>query len=134
MVRSRKTHHQFAKFLIVGGIAFFIDASLLQSLVSVAEVSPFVARIFSFSGAVTFTWWMNRRYTFKSERSASLREFMQYITTQSLGLGINVGIYSLCLLSIDITATYPVIALVPATGVALIFNFVSMKKIVFKSV
>ena len=133
MIKSRGTSKKFIKFLIIGGIAFFIDAGVLQGLVNFLNVDPYSARFISFTYAVIFTWLMNRKYTFSIIFSPSLQEFIKYLATQSIGLAINFTIYSLCILSINLAADYPILALIPATGLALIFNFLSMKKIVFKS-
>lgn len=133
MTRSSETYFKFLKFLVIGSMAFLIDAMILQALVSLAGFSPFLGRFFSFSVAVVFTWLANRTVTFGLKYPPHLREFFGYVFSQSIGLGINVGIYSLCILNYEITHEFPVLALVPATSASMMFNFFSMKKFVFKN-
>lgn len=120
------------KFLLIGGGTFFVDAGILQVLVAGFDMSPFFARAFSFLSAVTVTWWLNRKYTFKTTEAPNLKEFGRYIMTQGVGLAVNVGIYSLCVVLFDVMRTYPALALIPATSASLICNFISMKFLVFR--
>ena len=132
MLTSRKTRKQFVKFLLIGGCAFLIDAGILHVGIKFFDLPALTSRIFSFITAVTFTWVMNHRFTFNIKQPLRLIDFITYISTQSIGLTINFTVYVLCIWLWDLAASYPMVALVPATGFAMIANFVLMKKLVFK--
>ena len=97
MLTSRKTCKQFVKFLLVGGCAFLIDAGILHVGIKFFDLSALTSRIFSFIAAVTFTWVMNHRFTFKIKQPLRLIDFITYISTQSIGLTINFTVYVHCI-------------------------------------
>ena len=55
---------RFAKFLVVGGIGFLVDAGVLTLAVRHLGASVYAARALSFSVAVLATWLLNRTYVF----------------------------------------------------------------------
>ncbi|MBK7013796.1 MAG: GtrA family protein [Xanthomonadales bacterium] len=59
---------QILLFCVGGFIGFFIDAGLVQWLVSAFAANPYASRMLSFLTAATGTWLFNRRYTFKGLR------------------------------------------------------------------
>ncbi|WP_167730640.1 GtrA family protein [Terasakiella sp. SH-1] len=131
-MRTKETRRQLLGFLVTGGLAFMLDGGILQALVTGLEMSPFTARSISFSIAVVFTWLMNRKISFKVSTPLSFKEFFGYLSTQSFGLSINVGVYTAVIFTVELAQTYPFFALIPATALSMVFNFVAMKYLVFK--
>lgn len=84
---------QVLRFIIVGGLAFVLDAGVLKALVWTG-LSPLLARTVSLSAAVTFTWALNRTLTFGTGRPPSLSEFTHYVVASAIGLAINYGVYT----------------------------------------
>jgi len=123
---------EFVSFIFVGGTGFVCDLIILQTLLFFADMDPISARLISFSVAITITWFLNRNITFKSAKSTNkTKEWFKYTIVNSLGGGINLLIYML-LVSSDINHfSSPLIALSIASAVALIFNFISNKILVF---
>lgn len=126
---------QLPRFAVVGGIGFIVDATVLTILVNGMGMGPISARGFSFSVAVTATWWLNRRWAFKdSQRVRRGPEYARYLAAQVVGAGINLAIY------LAVTYLYPALGLVPViplaigSGVAMVFNFIAARYWVFPAV
>ncbi len=109
---------QAAKFVGIGGIAFLLDWGILRLTIA-AGVSPYAGRVVSIAVTIVFTWWFNRRLTFRTTAPPSWREFGAYALQSLAGAVINYLIYA------GVIATgAPVLAgLVLGTGVASVFNF-----------
>ena len=115
---------QVAKFAVVGGLAFLLDAGILW-LTLRAGASPYAGRVGSIAVSIVFTWWLNRRLTFATAAPPSWREFSAYVVQSLLGAAINYGVYSGV-----IAAGAPVLAgLVLGTGIAAVVNFVRYRAI-----
>jgi putative flippase GtrA len=84
---------QVLRFAIVGGLAFLLDAAILQTLVGLG-FGPVAGRVFSLSAAVTATWLLNRTLTFTTPRRPSWREFAHYVLVSLIGMLINYAVYS----------------------------------------
>jgi putative flippase GtrA len=54
------------KFAFTGGIGFVVDVGILTLLAVVFDVNPYVARVGAIAIAMTVTWLINRRFTFKT--------------------------------------------------------------------
>ena len=110
----------FPAFVVVGGIGFIIDASILAILVHGYGWGDYTARIVSFAVAVTATWYLDRR-----------SEYSRYLAVQLTGMAINFLVYSLCIANVEIMDQWPVLALGVGSAVALFFNFAGARLFVF---
>ncbi len=109
---------QVAKFAVVGGLAFLLDAGVLW-LTMRAGASPYAGRVLSIAVSIVFTWGLNRRLTFATAAPPSWREFGAYGLQSLLGAVVNYAVYSGV-----IAAGAPVIVgLVLGTAVASVLNF-----------
>lgn len=122
---------QLLGFAFVGGTAFLIDAGIAQAAVSLLGLDPYTARALSFPPAVVYNWWMNRCLSFAMPTPPTLSEFLQFITSASAGLALNWGIYVGVLWLLPWSHAWPALAQVPATGIAMVFNFVMMRWVIF---
>lgn len=122
---------QILGFLVIGGLAFFIDAGVLQFLVYL-EVNPFFGRVMSILLAMMITWWFNRKYTFALKSPPTLKEFTTYMSSNMVGGVINWGIFSVILTMWVVDIRSSVFAIIPATLCSMIFNFLVMKFWIFK--
>ena len=96
----RKEVRRFAKFMVVGGVGFVVDTGALNLLViglhlvdnrqrTLAKAASFALAVFS-----NFVW--NRIWTYSDSRSKPLAvQLVQFAVVSILGLGINLGIFSL---------------------------------------
>ncbi|WP_171123164.1 MULTISPECIES: GtrA family protein [unclassified Ruegeria] len=120
---------QFFRFVIVGGIAFFVDAGLLLLTTEWFGLIPEIGRIISFCGAVTTTWYLNRTFTFATVSRPTLREFASYVLAMSFGLAVNYAVFVALIRLNETAGAYPVIALVPATLAGMVINFLFSRRI-----
>lgn len=120
-------------FSLVGALGFLIDAGLLMLLFHAFEFSHYGARTVSFLVAVAVTWHLNRNHTFVRHKSASgRREFSIYVVAQLLGVGINIGVYTLCISLNETMRVYPERALAAGSLTAMTFNFFAARYVVFR--
>lgn len=120
----------FPKFVFVGTVGFLVDAVFLQTLFLLGY-GPFVSRAFSVVIAMTATWYLNRTIVFQTS-NAKGPEYLRHLAAQSVGMLVNVGIYSGLLLAFTALQEIPIAALVAGSLAAMIFNFFSAKLWTFR--
>lgn len=133
---------QAAKFILVGILNTFLDLGVLNILISVSGITSglnySVFKGVSFLAAVINSYFWNKFWTFrKSATSESGKEFLQFFIVSAIGFGINVGVASLVVniigtqfaISEEIWAN---VGAVVATLIAMAWNFIGYKFIVFK--
>lgn len=120
-------------FILAGGVAFIVDAGLLQGLVAFMSVPPIIARVPSFSLAVLASWLINSKLTFASDTKRTPRQARAYVLSMIAGGLLNWIIYVAALTYLPIPADWPAIALFPAVAVSMIFNYMAMRFWVFKA-
>jgi putative flippase GtrA len=119
-------------FLAAGSTGFVIDATILTALVSLAGWSPYAARIVSFSVAVTATWYINRRFTFGDRPAQHIgHEYLKYLLVQGVGVAINYGVFSAVVFASAYAARLPVLALIPASLLAMFATYLGMHRFAF---
>lgn len=128
---SGETLRHMLSFGIVGFLAFFVDAGVLMTMQAIGA-GLFASRCVSILLAVTFTWYFNRTYTFRTQKPATFLEFLSYLGGMQLGLVTNFCTFFVVIYLSDIAATYPVIALVVATAAGMTINFLISRKILQK--
>jgi putative flippase GtrA len=112
-------------FLFSGGLAFCVDAGVLELLVTGLGVHKLIARIVSLSFAHVAGWLSHRRFTFRLSTPPTLREFVRYAGVQYTIALLNYGIFALIvLLKPDIKPLY---ALIASSGVAMFFSYFGIR-------
>jgi putative flippase GtrA len=131
---GREIVRQFISFVGVGTLGFAVDAALFFALQSIVGWPIAWARTVSATCSITTTWALNRRLTF-AERSSPNRagEYLRYVMGQIVGLGVNLGTFSLCLLLAPQLRRYPITALAIGAAAALLFNFFTARTIAFRA-
>lgn len=122
--------HPALLFASVGAAGFFVDLAVL-SLALFAGAGPALARAVSFSCAVTFTWYANRRLTFKSRDANWGREWARFVIANSAGGAVNLGVYSLSVWLMDY-AWAPYAGLVLGSFTGLTLNYIASRLWAFK--
>lgn len=115
---------QFILFLIIGGIAFFIDLGLY--VLSLNYVKHFYAKLFSFILATCFTYIMNKFFTFKI-KNLNIMETLKFIVLYCISSYINALINEKIFLSTNNLK----IAFIAATISCLFINFFGLRLFVF---
>lgn len=124
--------NQFIRFGIVGTVGFFIDSSVLLFFVHVIEYPIPIARFFSFSVAVFFTWLINRNFTFSKNCTFNKRkEYLIYFIIQTIGALINYVIFIILVYKFEFMKTYLVLPLAFAAVIAMFFNFFTLRKYIY---
>ncbi len=124
---------QAGRFVVVGAIGFFVDGGILTVLHSIFDFSLLHARLVSFSGAVTMTWYLNRQHTFADSKDAhAVHEWGRYAVVNSIGATLNLGIFLWLVYRFDALAGWPIVPLAIAASIALIFNFFASRHLAFR--
>jgi len=123
---------RFARFVVVGGIGFAVDAGVLTALLHATALGPYLARVVSFGAAVVCTYLLNRNWTFASRQRRGDRLFLSYLATQIVGALINYCVYAAVVYVTRLPPpTGPLIALTAGSALALIWNYASLRWFVF---
>lgn len=120
--------HELLRFLLIGGTATLIDLILylLLGLWMPASFSKFL----SMSCSCMFSFFMNRRWTFKSQEKITVLQVTKYVMAQFINIGVNVGVNALALYSLGAPK---LMAFMLATGTAMALNFLLQKFLVFRT-
>ncbi|HXH22938.1 MAG TPA: GtrA family protein [Dehalococcoidia bacterium] len=124
-----------ARFAVVGVAGFVVDGALLTALVNLAHVDTLLARGVSFPMAVTLTWFLNRRWTFFSQRhidEAIASQYLRYVGVQISGAGLNVAVFLALLVLFPGLSREPLLALAPAALGAAAYNYVLSRQFAFR--
>lgn len=124
-------NERFFRFCLVGAAGYVVDAGLLQAAVVLADANPFLARIGSFLAAATFTWWLNRRFTFGVAAAATRREWSRYVTAMTLGAAVNYAAFALTLLMLPFAASHPWLGVAVGSIAGLAVNYATSRRFVF---
>lgn len=132
MMMSKSTRDQFWRFVLVGGIGFMIDASILFFLTAKWNIGLYLARVISFGIAVSITWLAQRFFVFPTGRRFPSREqFLRHLVVQSGGVAVNFTVYVGMLALHPFFVTFPVAALACGSSIGLIVNYYGARKAVF---
>jgi putative flippase GtrA len=125
---------QFVQFAAVGAIGFAVDALIFIALTGwYAHWHPYAARALSASCSISTTWALNRRVTFRTEKSPDARaEYLRYVLAQVLGLALNLGVFAAGVALVPLLRRVPLLALILGAGTALVVNFLTAKHIAFQ--
>ena len=126
--------HQFIKFCIVGVIntltTFCIYILLTRSLSFFFEHYLFAETIAYLSGSIT-SFFLNKRWTFKSDVAISMYEVVRFYVSLGTGLLVNLGVlYAL----VSVLHLHDIIGVAVSLCVTIAWNFLFMKFWVFKRV
>lgn len=130
---TQGTMGQMWRFAVSGALGFGVDTGLLYALMALAV--PFqVGRALSFLGAASFTWWFNRRHTFRTthHQAATWAEWLQYLAVMMIGGLVNYCVSVWSYQNWGAVHEHPVLALALGTGAGMVINFVSSRYVVFR--
>jgi putative flippase GtrA len=124
---------QFLKFSLFGAIGFVVDATTLYVATAYFEQNLYTGRLISYLFAATCTWLLNRRHTFSpTHRTHPLKEWLSFLTCNSLGGAINFGTYSYLVSHNNPLISNPTFAVAVGSVFGLAFNFSTSKNWVFR--
>jgi len=124
-------HIQLLRYLIVGGIAFIVDFSVLYLLVSFLGFNYLFAAAISFITGLVVNYLLSISWVFnRSPESVLSFSFLIFLITGLVGLGLNEILMFLFTHIIGLDYLFSKIITVP---IVLFWNFVSRKYLVNRS-
>jgi putative flippase GtrA len=145
LVRKYPIIPQFARFVLIGFMNFFVDIAVLNLLMFMSGISTgthyTVFKAISFLVAVTFSYFFNKYWTFKDKtKTQQVRQFSQFLFVSIIGMLINVTAASVFVNYIAPTVTFITLSgklwgnlgAVCGSAAGLLWNFVGYKFWVFK--
>ena len=120
-------------FFVGGVIGFFVDAGIVQLLVSKAGMDPYLAHVISFLCAATVTWIWNRRYTFAAHGGHHSRraEWMRWMAAMSGGALVNYGTYALAVWQFPLVHAWPALGVAAGSVTGAGVNYLGARHFVF---
>ena len=133
-VLKSRISHSFLRFALVGIGGLLVDLTVLYAGLWGLGLSWILAKAFSFLAAATFTWWMNRQFTFGKSDKSIIIEWGSFLATNAFGGFVNLSIYTAV-----VTQFYPYFWMpAVATGLGslggLFFNYLLSKHLVFSKI
>jgi len=127
---TQSTRGQVARYLVAGSSAVVVDFILYRSLMWAFDVKTF-AKAVGYVGGTIYSFYVNRSFTFKrdsSSREQVISYLLVYVLSMFLNTGLNgLGLHLLGTGEIGINLSFATAAVASAA-----FNFVCMKRFVFK--
>ena len=124
LVTASSTSARIFRFVLVGGLAFVLDAGLVFALVHLG-LDVYLSRALSLIVVVLFTFVLNRQATFAAKGWPSVQEVAAYVAASLIGLLISYVVF--------VGATWVklplLLAMAAGTIVASTFNFLAYGKI-----
>ena len=115
---------QIVKFGFTGGISFIVDYSVLVFLTEILGLNYLVSNCLSFIISVIVNYILSMKFVFKSVNNNKVFDFIIFVVLSVVGLGLNSLIMFICT---DYIGIHYTISKIGATGVVMVFNFVSRK-------
>ena len=122
---------QFLRFALVGCAGFLVDAGVLNAVLLLGA-DRYSGRLVSYLAAATFTWALNRNYTFRAQRDTRLLgEWGRFLAANAVGGLINWTTYAI-LVSVSTTVfAHPAIGVGAGSLAGLVVNFTLSRRFVF---
>lgn len=123
---------QLASFATIGTAGFGVDTAVLYGAMHFG-FGLYVGRAISYLVAVTFTWALNRRFTFESRAYASpFGQWGRFALSQLSGAIINLGVYSSLIYWSPFCAAHPVVGVGIGSLLGMSTNFIAATRYVFQ--
>jgi len=112
-------------FVLSGGTAFAVDATVLQGLTALLGVPAIAARVAAIALAMVAGWLMHRTFTFAVATQPSVAEFVRYAGVAWSAAAVNYAVFVLLLLARP--GTHPLVALVVSSIAAMVLAYLGMR-------
>ena len=133
-----KKHETKLRFGLIGGLNTLLDFGLLFAFSSILGVPKLFANILSTSVAFVFSFFANKKYTFKSNSKNIVREIALFTIVTLFGLWVLQGtvLYIVVPILVQLGLSEAMslfVAKLLATIVSLIWNYLLYSRVVFKN-
>lgn len=124
---------EFVQFGLVGSTGFVVDLVVYLSLQSVFSIDHKIARAYSFIGAASWNWALNRLITFTyRQKMSKLIQWPAFLFTSSLGFAVNWGSYVILTGYVPFFDTHRIVALLIGVVFGMGLNFMAARLFVFR--
>ena len=129
---SGRTLVQMISFGVIGVAGFVVDTLALYAALY-SGLGLYAGRGLSYLAAVTFTWALNRRFTFeRRENIGHFGQWRRFALSQLSGAAVNLGVYSSLMRLSPYCASHPVIGVAAGSLSGMLINFVAARRYAFK--
>ena len=123
---------QFLRFGVVGTGGFLVDTALLYAALA-AGAGLYGGRVLSYVGAASFTFALNRAWTFRGARHAPAgRQWALFLLVNLIGFALNYGTYAILVALVPVVAAHPVLGVAAGSVAGLGGNFLASRRFVFR--
>ena len=121
---------RFLRFALVGAAGFFVDVAALYASFALGA-GVYAGRVVSYLCAATFTWGVNRRFTFASEARPSISEWLKFLVANAGGGLVNYGTYAALVSWGTGLLGHPALAVACGSVAGLAVNYLASSRFVF---
>ena len=131
-MKFRISNNQLIFFFVAGSSAVFVDYFFYK--LTLDFLGLFLSKIFGFYSGVLMSFLINSSYTFKKKGKKFLSSsyLYKYLIALTVSMSINVLTNYLILKNFSLVSKINLIAFLMATIFSMIFNFITLKFIVFR--
>lgn len=131
---SRAGVSRLLRFGIVGTLGFVVDSLVLVILLATTEFDPYIARLPAFFCAASFTWLVNRSWTFSdARREAPVGQWGRYVTAMTIGAVVNYGTYVVVITAFTMAMTWPVLGVAAGSLAGMVVNYMLARRFIFRA-
>lgn len=134
---KEKLTGSFGKFLVVGGLGFFIQLIVYRFIISLTTLPLGLSNLLAAQLAIFSNYNLNNLWTFKHEKSKNITTYLikmlGFFATSNIGvLIIQSGLIQLGEIMFGRKFPLPYVYFVFATGVLLIYNFTVYRLVIWR--
>lgn len=121
---------RFLRFALVGATGFLVDIAALYASFALGA-GLYTGRVISYLCAATFTWGVNRRFTFASEVPPSVSEWLKFLVANAGGGLVNYATYAALVSWGTGFIGHPALAVACGSIAGLVVNYLASSRFVF---
>lgn len=129
-IRKRPAVAQFIKFSVVGTSNTTLDFLIYTAMTRLVGAHYLAANLVSFTIATTWSYTMNRLWTFRDRQSRIRTQYPKFIIISAIGLGLT---STLLYVFIDLFNLYDLLAKAFSIGIVLFWNFFMNRRWTFRA-
>lgn len=134
MAQKAKTKVQFGRFVrfaLVGAAGFLVDIAALYGAFAIG-LGLYSGRVVSYLSAATFTWAVNRRFTFAATTPPSIAEWLRFVLANTSGGIVNYLTYAGLVTWGSGMLSHPALAVAFGSIAGLTVNYIASARLVFR--